>query len=149
MIFASLNRSDAEKVFICCRNVTGATISAGIPVEWDVETASDGNAITGCKSGSVAGLFAGVSDASMADSAYGLIQVYGYRESAYVCRASIGDTPGAFLKPVGKYFDSGQTMSAMTTSGHQYVSLMDTIAASAAYSSAAQIYEEEIFIRAM
>jgi hypothetical protein len=35
MQFAQLNRSDAEKVYISVRNISGAAVSAGIPVEWD------------------------------------------------------------------------------------------------------------------
>ena len=35
MQFAQTNRTSAEKVFIICRNISAATISAGIPVEWD------------------------------------------------------------------------------------------------------------------
>ena len=148
MEFAQLNRNDAEKCFTSVRNITGATISAGVPVEWDVVTATDGNAVTGCKSGSLASLFAGVTDASMTDSAYGKIQVYGFRTSAFVSRASAGNTPGQYLVPTGLYFDA-TTMSAATTSGHIYVTLMETIAASAAYSSAAQVYNQNVFIRAM
>lgn len=148
MLIKQLNREDAEKVFISCRNVTGATISAGVPVEWDVITATDGNAISGCKSGSLASLFAGVTDDSMTDSSYGLVQVYGFRTSAYVSRASAGNTPGQWLQPVGQYFDA-VTMSAATTSGWTYVTLMETITASAAYSSAAQVYNSNIFIRSL
>ena len=63
MEFAQLNRNDAEKVFIGGRNITGATVSAGIPVEWAVETVTDGNSFTAAKSGSLSGLFAGITDA--------------------------------------------------------------------------------------
>ena len=148
MIFAQVNRTDAEKVFITVTNITGATLSAGVPVEWDVVTATDGNSVTGCKSGSLASLFAGVTDVSLTDSAVGLVQVYGFRTSAYVSRASAGNTPGQWLQPTGQYFDA-MTMSAATTSGHTFVTLMETIAASAAYSSAAQVYNQNVFIRSM
>ena len=148
MQFQRVSLTDANKVFVRVQNVSGATISAGVPVEWDVEVATDGNSVTGCKSGSLASLFAGVTDASMTDSAYGLVQVYGFRTSAYVSRASAGNTPGQFLQPTGTYFDA-MTMSAATTSGHTFVTLMETITASAAYSSAAQVYNQNVFIRAL
>lgn len=141
MQFAQILRSDPEKVFAQVRNISGAAISAGIPVEWDVVTATDGNAVTAAKSGSLASLFAGVSDASMADSAYGLIQVYGFRTSAYVSAASAGSTPGTFLQPVSGIFTDA-TMSAATTSGHQYVTLMETVASSATANAS-------VFIRAL
>lgn len=140
---------DAAKVFILVRNVSAATVSAHIPVEWDVTVATDGHAVTAAKSGSLAGLFAGITDASMTDSAYGDIQVYGFRASAYVSRASAGDVPGKWLQPVSGIFDSGVTMSAATTSGHTFVTLLETITASAAYSSSAQIYLHSVFIRSM
>lgn len=148
MRFRQVNRTDADKVFIMVRNVSAATVSAHVPVEWDVVVATDGNAVTACKSGSLSGLFAGVLDKALADSAYGECQVYGFRQSAYVSRASAGVTPGQFLKPVGAYFDD-VTMSAATTSGSIFVTLMETITASAAYSSAAQVYTSNVFLRGM
>lgn len=149
MLVQGINRTDADKVFVSIRNVSGASISSHIPVELDVVVATDGNAVTATKSGSLSGLFLGVNDSTLADSDYGLAQVYGFRTSAYVSRACAGDTPGAFLKPVAGYFDTGQTMSAATTSGHVWVSLMETITASAGYSSSAQIYTNNVFIRAL
>lgn len=145
MIFAQHNRTDAEKVFICVRNITGATVSAGIPVEWDVVTATDGNAVTAAKSGSLAGLFAGVTNASMTDSAYGLIQVFGVRTSAYISAASAGNAPGTFLTPAAGIFTDA-TMSAATTSGHTKVVLFETVGAAAGNSATLQY---NVFIRAL
>lgn len=140
-----VNRSGADKVFVQVRNITGSTISAGIPLEWDVVTATDGNSVTAAKSGSLSGLFAGISDASMTDSAYGLAQVYGYRQSAYISGASAGNVPGTFLTPTNGIF-TDSTMSAATTSGHTKVVLFETIAASAAYSGTRQW---NVFVRAL
>lgn len=145
MQFSQIGRDGADKVFAQVRNISGATISAGIPVEWDVVTATDGNAVTAAKSGSVAGLFAGVSDASMTDSAYGRAQVYGFRQSAYVSAASAGNAAGSFLVPAGGIF-TDTTMSAATTSGHTYVSLFETVAAAAGSSATLQY---SVFVRAM
>lgn len=145
MRFQISNRSDADKVFVACRNITGAAVSAGIPVEWDVVTATDGNSVTAAKSGSLCGLFAGVTNTALADSAYGEIQVYGYRQSAYISGASAGLAPGTLLQPTGGIF-TDMTMSAATTSGHIRVALFETIAASAAYSGTRQW---NVFIRAL
>lgn len=90
-------------------------------------------------------MFAGVTDASMTDSAYGRIQVYGYRQSAYVSAASAGNAPGIFLTPAAGVFTDG-TMSAATTSGHVFVSLFETVAAAAGSSA---LLQYNIFIRAM
>ena len=145
MEFAQLNRTDAEKCFISVRNITGATASAGIPVEWDVVTATDGNSVTAAKSGSLAGLFAGITDASLADSAYGRIQVYGFRQSAYVSGASAGNYAGTFLTPAAGVLTDA-TMSAATTSGHTKVVLFETIGAAAGSSATLQY---NVFIRAL
>jgi len=151
MLFKQTSRTDPEQVFIVCRNVSGAAVSAGKAVEWDVETSSDGNAVTQCKSGSVAGLFAGITDpagGALADSAYGLVQVYGYCASAYCSFVSSNSliAPGQFLKPVSGNLREG-TMSALTTSGHIWVSLMETPGASAAGHSA--VSYRPVFIRAL
>lgn len=145
MIFKQTNRTSPENVFIVCRNVSAATISAGIPVEWDVNVSTDGNAVTAAKSASPAGLFAGINDASLADSAYGLVQTYGFRTSAYVSAASAGNAPGVFLAPTNGIF-TDQTMSAATTSGHVFVSLMETVGAAAGASATLQY---NVFVRAM
>ena len=106
---------------------------------------TDGNAITAAKSGSAAGLFVGINDASLADSAYGRIQVYGFRTSAWVSAASAGNTPGTFLRHQGAQFKD-MTMSAATTSGHTHVVLMETVAAAGAGSVLAQY---NVFVRAL
>ena len=150
MIFRASNRTDPEQIFINVRNIAGATVSDGVPVEWDVASVTDGNSVTACKSGtgSLAGLFVGLTDASMADSAYGLVQVYGFRTSAYCSFASAnsGIVAGDFLKPVGSHLEE-QSMSAATTSGHIFVSLMETAGESAAGLST--VHYRNIFIRAL
>lgn len=145
MLFRQTNRTGPEAAFIVCRNITGATVSAGFPVQWDVVTSTDGNAVTAAKSAAnaPAGLFAGVTDASMTDSAYGLIQVYGYRQSAYVSAASANtEVPGTFLQGTSVGLEP-MTTSAATTSGWVFVSLMETVATSSA------VANRNIFIRAL
>ena len=145
MIFKQTNRTSPEQVFIVCRNVSAATVSAGIPVEWDVTVATDGNAVTAAKSASPAGLFAGITDASMTDSAYGLVQVYGFRTSAYISAASAGNAPGTFVQALAGIL-TDVTMSAATTSGATFVSLMETVGAAAGNSATLQY---NVFIRAL
>ncbi len=143
MLSKITNRTGADGVFISVRNISGAALSAGVPVEFDVVTATDGNAVTAAKSGSLAGLFAGVTDAAMADSAYGLIQVYGFRTSAYVsCNSADTNAPGTFLQPTNGRFET-MTMSAATTSGHIFVALAETVATSSA------VTNRNVIIRAM
>jgi len=149
MLFASLNRSDAEKVFISVRNITGATVSAGAACEWDVVTATDGNAVTAAKSASAPGLFAGIMHEATADSAYGLLQVYGFRQSAYVSTASgANGAPGDWLRAVsGILMDA--TYSGAAASGAHMVSLMETVSAISGMVSTYAGASRNIFIRAM
>ena len=135
-------RTDAEKAFIVCRNITGTAISDGVPVEWDVVSVTDGNAVTQCKSSATASLFVGLTDAIMADSAYGLVQVYGFRTSAYLSASSGVSTPGSFCRAVSGHLKP-VTLAAATSSGHTYVVLMATNVLSAVISY------ENVFIRAL
>lgn len=143
MEFKQTNRTGAEAVYIICRNIAGAALSAGVPVEWDVVTATDGNAVTSAKSAGAAGLFVGVTHTALADSAYGPIQVYGFRQSAYVSSDSAtSPLPGTFLQPTNGRFEV-MTMSAATTSGHINAVLMETVATSSALAN------RNIFLRAL
>ena len=148
MDIQGINRSDPEKVFVSCRNVTGATVSAGVPVEMEVATITDGNSVTACRSNGLCSLFVGVTDASMADDAYGLVQVYGFRTSAWhtVTAKSAQVTPGQFLiagstgGAATSFVDA--TRSAATTSGWNQVCLAETLSASG-------LQEASIFIKNM
>jgi hypothetical protein len=66
----------------------------------------------------------------MADDAYGLIQVYGFRTSAYVSGASAGNAAGTYLAAAGGIL-TDMTLSAAGVSGFHNVVLMEAIAASA------------------
>lgn len=146
MQFTQINDGSVQEVvYGVYQNISGATVSAHVPVQLDPASATQ---FTASKSGCQAGLFLGVTMEALADSAKGKVQLYGFHSSAYVCRASAGAAVGDFLIPVAGYFDSA-TMSAATTSGHVFVTLLDTITASAAYSSAAQVYQHDIFVRAL
>lgn len=146
MILKQSNRTGAEQVFIVCRNTSGATLSAGVPVAFEVDEVSDGNAVSACVDAEMS-LFAGLTDAAMADDAYGLIQVYGYRASAYVSAASAGNVAGAPVFPVtGQTYLTDTTSSAAGTAGFKFVNLFETVAASAAYSG---VRQWKVFVRAL
>jgi hypothetical protein len=145
MLFQQLNRSDAEKVFISVRNTSGGTLSAGVPVFFEHDAVTDGNAVSQASATEQFCLFAGITDASMADDAYGLAQVYGYRQSAYVSAASAGCEVGLALIPV-----AGQDyLTDSTSSGRHdwnFVNLMETVGAAAANST---VKNWNVFIRAL
>ncbi len=148
MIFKQSNRSDPEQIFIVCRNTSGAAISANVPVGYEVDAVSDGNSVSACVTAEMS-LFAGITDAAMADDAYGLVQVYGYRASAWCAGAGIsaGHVAGQALLPVtGSLWFSTTTSSAADNAGFHFVNLFEAIAASAAYST---IRCWKVFVRAL
>jgi hypothetical protein len=82
MLFQRLNRTDAEKVFIIVKNISGGTMTANYPAVWDISS-PDGIAVSKPATATLS-LFVGIADADIAEQAYGLVQVYGYRASAYM-----------------------------------------------------------------
>jgi hypothetical protein len=150
MLLQQLNRSDAEKVFIICRNTSGATIAANIPVYFETDAVTDGNAVSEMVTlGNF--LLAGINDASIADDAYGLVQCYGYRTSAVVSAvvSSYSIVPGTPLVGVAgaAYLAYGSFLSTpvMTDYDNQVFS-METIASAAGKSATANA---RVFIKAM
>lgn len=156
MLFQQLNRSDAEKVFIICRNTSGATLAANLPVYFETDAVSDGNAVSQMvPAGNL--LFAGITDASVSNSSYGLVQVYGFRTSAVVSPvvSSFSAVPGTRLIGVagaaylayGSALSAGITTEALLIAGlDNYVIAMETIASADGKSATANA---NVFIRAL
>lgn len=82
MMFQRLNAADAEKVFAIFYNVQGATITANYVTRLDTAT-FDGVRVSQPTTATFS-LLVGVANASIADSNYGLVQIYGYRGSAFI-----------------------------------------------------------------
>ena len=82
MIFQRINGGDAEKVFAIFYNVQGATITAGYGCTLDTATC-DGVRITQATTGTFS-LLVGVANSSILNSTYGLVQIYGFKASAFV-----------------------------------------------------------------
>ena len=103
MLFQRLNRDDAEKVFVIAYNVAGATITAGYAACWDTATA-DGVRVTQPTTATFS-LLVGLANSDIADSAYGLFQVYGYRASGFVTNdTSVAVAAGDLLVPVNAQY---------------------------------------------
>ena len=82
MIFQRLNGGDAEKVFAIFYNVQGATITAGYAARLDTGT-FDGVRVSQPTTATFS-LLVGIANASIVDSTYGLVQIYGYRQTVFV-----------------------------------------------------------------
>lgn len=145
MLFQQLNRSDAEKVFIIGKNTSGSTVSAGAPLYFETDAVTDGNSVSAVN-GILEGLgnFAGICHAQLSNSSYGLLQVYGFRQSAYISAASAGCAIGIPLLPVASQLYLTDSTSSSDPS--RQVTLFETIAAAAGNSA---VLQWNVFIRAM
>lgn len=145
MLFQQLNRSDAEKVFIIGKNTSGSTVSAGAPLYFETDAVTDGNSVSAVN-GILEGLgnFAGINHASLANNSYGLIQCFGFRQSAYVSAASAGCAIGIPFLPVA----SQLYLTDSTSSGNPkaQITLFETIAAAAGNSA---VLQWNVMIKAM
>ena len=90
MLFKRISRTVAETVFLVAKNVSGSTITAGYSCVFDTGGSVDGVRVTQASTTDVQA-FAGVADQDIADSGFGLLQVYGYRASVYIY-TSAGDS---------------------------------------------------------
>ena len=145
MLFKQIDRAGPEQAFILCRNTSGGALSAGVPVFWETDAVTDGNAVSQNVSDMDFSLFAGITDSALSDDDYGLLQVYGFRTSAYMSAASAGCAFGIPLIPVdGQDYLTDATSSTAHT--FNFVSLVETIGAAAANSTVLQF---NVFIRAL
>jgi hypothetical protein len=95
MLFARINRSDPEKIFLVAKNsFSTASLTNGQAVMWDFPTDVDGVAVTRPTARATNGghAVAGVVAETIAVGEYGLIQAYGYHSAARV-RTISGGTP--------------------------------------------------------
>ncbi|MHC4635806.1 MAG: SPRY domain-containing protein [Planctomycetota bacterium] len=90
MLFKRISRTDAEKIYIVVYNASGSTITQGYGCCFDVGASVDGVRVTKCETTDMQA-FAGVADSDIASTAYGLVQVYGYRAAVSIY-TSAGDT---------------------------------------------------------
>ena len=145
MEFQRINREDPEAVFVVVKNTSGGTVSANVPVFWETDAQSDGIAVSQASATEQFCLFAGITDTSLIDDAFGLVQTYGHRTSCFISAASAGSEVGLALIPVaGQDYLTDSTSSARAD--FNFVNLMETVAAAAAGST---VLEYKVFIRAL
>ena len=95
MIFKRLNRTSPEQVFAVFQ-ASEAGIAADDVVMIDTSS-NDGVAVE--QPTGLLGLVVGVVDAAIANGAYGLVQIYGYRSTSRVNFTGASVTPGVALAP--------------------------------------------------
>ena len=143
MLFKRVSRAQAETVFIVAKNVSGSTLTAGYTCVFDVGASVDGVRVTQASAADL-NAYAGVADSSLADGAYGLVQVYGYRSSAYVKTSAGANDSGSPLKPVAGAWAS--EVFAPTATAKAFGFLCEALSAS---SSSQYLTTAKVFIRAL
>jgi hypothetical protein len=116
VIFQRVNRTDAERIFTIQQNVSAASMAANTVVVWDTAASSDGVRVT-TPLASTLSCIVGITNAAIADSAYGLIQTYGFRQSALcINHTSIAIVAGDTLIPVASqaYLNKSATGTGLT-----------------------------------
>src|SRR5262245_13738274 len=142
MIFKRLNRTAAESVFAVFKaNESG--ISANDVVVLVTGATADGVAVAQNITSTIPATV-GVADAAIANGAYGLVQVYGYRSASRIETSGATLTAGATLYPKAST-DVLLTLANPTGVLPSFV-LLET---GASTSSATTELSEKIFIRCM
>lgn len=142
MIFQRINGGDAEKIFAIFYNVQGATITANYAARLDTAT-FDGVRITQPTTATLS-MFVGIANTSILDSTYGLLQIYGYRASAFVTNdTSQAIAAGDNLLPVNAANHLARSAAATGISG--WVHIGEAFATATTPAAAAK----KVFIRAL
>ena len=146
MLFKRLNRTDAERVFsVFQANV--ANIAADDVVQLEMTAASvDGVKIVQPTSAQLNGTV-GIADAAIANGAYGLVQIYGYRSTSRILQSGSTLPIGVALVPVAAQ-DWLDTLSLAGLAGLAFplFTLLETAQSAIGANSTVS---KKIFIRAM
>ena len=129
-----VGRTEAEKVYVQYRNMSGATVTANGAVCMDMGTTVDGISSIAPASGSFLG-WLGIADKDIEDTGYSRAQVFGYRDSILLSHegTSVTVTLGNALHIVnGQYGLNTSTSEALSTVGFRYVICAATTTISAA-----------------
>ncbi len=127
MLFKRVSRSAPEVVYIVVQNVSGGTLTAGYSAVFDVGASVDGVRVTQAASATLQA-FAGVADSDIANNAYGLLQVYGYRQTTYIYSSTGSSVAGDYLSTVAAEW--GLTPAATVGTAKAFGFLAEALTAS-------------------
>ena len=148
MLFKRISRTQPEVVYVVAKNVSGGTLTAGYSCVWDTGASADGVRVTQVTT-NTAPAYAGVADADIANNAYGLIQVYGFRSSALITYSSVSIVAGDALGPYsGNWGLARQAAGTVLVSqtGQTFAFACEAVASS---SAVAITTTAKVFIRAL
>jgi len=143
MLFKRVSRTEAEKVFMVAKNVSGSTATAGYALVFDVGASVDGVRVTQASSTDLQA-FAGIADSDIANNDYGLLQVYGYRSSVRIYASTGSSVAGDNLNVVAAQW--GLTPATVLGTSKAFGFLCEAVAAS---SSSQYLTTAKAFIRAL
>ncbi len=129
-----INRTDAEKVFVSYRNMSGSTIAANEGVCLDLGTTVDGISAVSPAAASFLG-WIGIADKDVSDTEYGRAQAFGYRDSVLLSHegTSVTVTLGDALHLVtGQNGLTTSTAQALSTMASKYIVVASSQTVSAA-----------------
>jgi hypothetical protein len=127
MLFKRVSRTSPEVIYMVAQNVSGGTLTAGYSAVFDTGASVDGVRVTQATTAAL-NSFAGVADSDIANNAYGLLQVYGYRASAYIYSSTGSSVAGDILGTVNAEW--GLTPSASAGVAKAFGFLCEALAAS-------------------
>jgi len=146
MIFQRINRSNAERVFVVMKANEGS-IAADDVVQLELTAASvDGVNIVQPNTSEMNAVV-GIADAAIADGAYGLVQVYGYRSTSRVRLSGSTRALGQLGVPIAGSDSLGFIANVIPASGFlpAFV-LLETLNSSTGATNTGSV---KVFIRAM
>jgi hypothetical protein len=144
MLFKRLNRTDAERVFAVFQ-ANAAGIAADDVVQLELTAASvDGVKIIQPAAAPALLSTVGIADAAIANGAYGLVQIYGYRSTSRVNTSGSTYALGQVLTPVAAQ-DYLTSMTSLAGVWPAFICL-ETVTSVATGDST---FSRKIFIRCM
>jgi hypothetical protein len=127
MLFKRISRANAETAFIVVKNVSGSTITANYNCVFDVGSSVDGVRVSQADTADLQA-YAGCADADIANNAYGLVQVYGYRASVYLYSSTGSSASGDNLNVVNS--DWGLTPASSVGTSKAFGFLCEAVSGS-------------------
>ena len=143
MLFKRIGRTSPEVAYMIVQNVSGSTMTAGYSCVFDVSASVDGVRVTQASATDLQA-YAGVVHEDLTNNSYGLIQVYGYRASAYIYSSTGTSAAGDNLTVVAAEW--GLTPATTGGTAKAFGFLAEAISAS----SSSQFHTTaKVFLRAL
>lgn len=139
MIFKRIARTSPEQIFVVVKNVSGSTVTSGYWVAWDVSATVDGVNVSQIGSACMQAC-AGCADADIANGAYGLIQVYGYRSSAQIYSSTGSSASGDNLVAVASQWGVTPATTLGTSKAFGFLCAAVTGSTSSQYNTTAKVF---------